>query len=187
MSSERRFYDWPAFVLAGFLAMLGVWAFLSAQHRLGLTSGDVPETQRSGTAEVQSCSRDALYMWVTWTCDAQVRWNGEQVPVAERVTTVRELSGTVDVNEREVPRRRTSTSREVVPADFPGRSDGALFFVMMMGLPVLGAGGGWFAGSRLARLLPEPPEKPRKLTLKSKMSGRRGRDARFNGRSQRRR
>jgi hypothetical protein len=40
------------------------------------------------TTQIQSCSRDALYMWITWTCDAQVQWDGEQNPVAERVISV---------------------------------------------------------------------------------------------------
>jgi hypothetical protein len=89
----------------------------------------------------------------------------------------------VDVHERTVPRKRVSTSRQVVPSDFPGKSDGALFFVMMMGFPIIDGAAGYFTGTRLARLLPEPPEKPRKpekLTLRSKMSNRHERENRFN-------
>lgn len=189
MSSDRRFYHWPAFVLAGVLALLGIWAFIAVQHRMGLTTGELPQAERTGEAQTQTCSRDPLYLWITWTCDAQVRWNGEPNTVAERVISVRELTGTVDVHERVVPRKRVSTAREVVSTDFPGTSDGALFFVMMMGFPVVGAAAGYFAGTRLARLLPEPPAKPakpEKLALRSKMSTRHDRDKRFN-RSRKRR
>ncbi|RSM87896.1 hypothetical protein DMH04_09225 [Kibdelosporangium aridum] len=180
MSADRRFYHWPAFVLAGVLAALGIWAFIAVQHSMGLTTGELPQAERSGKAQPQSCSRDPLYLWITWTCEAQVQWNGEENVVAERVISVRELTGTVDVQERVVPRKRVSTAREVVPADYPGTSDGALFFVMMMGFPVVGAAAGYFAGTRLARLLPEPPAKPEKLALRSKMSTRHDRDKRFN-------
>lgn len=190
MRPDRRFYHWPAFVLAGLLTALGIWAFISVQHRMGLVTGEVPQSQRSGTAEVQSCSRDALYLWLTWTCDAEVQWDGEQNSVAERVISVRELTGTAEVHERDVPRKRASTFREVVPADFPATSDGALFFVMMMGFPIIGAATGYFTGTRLARLLPEPPTKPTtpaKLTLRSKTPDRQERAKRFNGPRKRRR
>ncbi|CAM3525435.1 hypothetical protein KIPE111705_12490 [Kibdelosporangium persicum] len=187
MSPDRRIYHWPAIALASLLVALGIWAFISVQHRMGLVTGEVPQAQRSGKAHVRSCSPDAVYLWITWTCDAQVHWDGEQNAVAERVISVRELTGIVDVHERDVPRKRVSTSREVVPRDFPGRSDGALFFVMMMGFPILGAAAGYLAGTRLARLLPEPPRKPAKLTLRSRMTGRRERDKRFNGPRKRRR
>ena len=75
----------------------------------------------------------------------------------------------------------------VVSADVPVKVDGALFFLVMMGFLSLGLAG-WFAGYEIARRwLPEPPEKPRTLTLKSRMSGKRDRDARFNGPRKRRR
>ncbi|MCE7002419.1 hypothetical protein LWC34_06170 [Kibdelosporangium philippinense] len=190
MNSDRRIYHWPAFVLAGLLVALGIWAFISVQHRMGLTTGEVPQAQRTGKAQVQSCSRDALYLWMTWTCDAQVQWDGSANAVGERVIAVRDLTGTADVVEREVPRKRVSTAREVVQADFPAKNDGALFFVMLMGFPIVGAAIGYFAGTRFARLLPEPPLKPKtpaKLTLRSKMSNRHEREKRFNRSAKRRR
>jgi hypothetical protein len=174
-------------VLAGILALLGIWVFLTAQHRMGLTPGKIPQAERTGTADVRSCSSDPLYLWVTWTCETEVRWDGEQGAAPERVISVHELTGTVDIYSRTVQSGRNSTSREVVPADFPGKSDGALFFVMMMGLPVVGAAAGFSAGTWLARFLPEPPERPRELTLRSKMSGRWQRGKRFNGPRKRRR
>jgi hypothetical protein len=173
VAAARRVQVWPAAALGVVCTLLGIWAFISVQHRMGLTPNAVPQVKRSGSAEVRSCSVDPVYMWLTWTCDAEVRWPGQPAPVTERVRSVHALTGTVDVNERSVPSTRYRTTREVASADYPGLSDGVLFFVMMMGFVGVSMAIGFFAGSRLARLLPEPPEKPEKLTLRSKRKRRR--------------
>jgi hypothetical protein len=173
---DRRVYHWPSALLTLVFAVLGVWMFLTVKERLGLTVQSPPDVRRSGTAQVESCSADALYMWLTSRCDARVQWNGEPDTNAVTVKSVHALSGRVGVVEREVERRGPNTW-EVVAADYPVKVDGALFFVVMMAFLSLGVLG-WFVGLRLAYLLPEPREKPRKLTLRSRMGSRR---ERFNG------
>lgn len=166
---------WPAAVLAAVFALVGVWAFIGVQNRMGLDAGNVPRVKATGSAEVRSCSRNALDMWLTWKCDAQVTWPGKPTPVAERVRSVHELTGTVAVNERIVPSGgRFSTAREVAAADYPTRTDGTLFFLMMIGFLVGGLALGFFLGWQLeARFMPEPPEKPEKLKPMSKKRSRR--------------
>jgi hypothetical protein len=160
---------WPAAVLAAVFALFGVWAFIGVQHLTGLTTGELPQTKRSGTAQIRSCSSDALYLWLTLTCDAEVQWPGQPAPVTGQVKSVHALSGTVAVNERTVRATRRSTRQEVVTADYPGHSDGTLFFLMMMGFLVVSGGLGFVVGWQVEkRFMPEPPEKPAKLTLESK-------------------
>ncbi|MFD1050115.1 hypothetical protein ACFQ1S_33635, partial [Kibdelosporangium lantanae] len=92
--------------------------------------------------------------------------------VPERVKSVHALSGTVAVNERTVQATRRTTRREVVTADYPGHSDGTLFFLMIIGFLAVSGGLGFYLGWQVEkRFMPEPPEK---LTPESeKRSGRR--------------
>ena len=182
MTTERRVRWWPAMVLTGLFGLIGVWAGIGVMHRTGLTPSD-PDVRRLGTAEIMSCARDPLDMWLTLDCDARVHWQGEPRPADKvvRVRAIHRLEGTVNVREQYESRN----SWTVLSVDVPVKEDGALFFLVMMGFLSLGMVG-WLTGYRLARLLPEPPVgTPKKLTFKSRMSSRRDRDSRFNNRRRR--
>jgi hypothetical protein len=71
----------------------GIWVFIALQHRMGLTTQAEPNIERIGTAEVQSCSKNAAYLWMTLTCNARVGWDGEQETATLRVHAVREQRG----------------------------------------------------------------------------------------------
>lgn len=183
MSGERRVRMWPAAVLTGVFVLVGVWAFIGVQARTGLTPS-VPEVRRVGTADIRSCERDPLTMWLTYTCFGTVQWRGEQ-PAEKigKITAVGRFEGTINIRDQHVSRKNW----RVLSADVPVKADGALFFLVMMGFLSFGLAG-WLAGYRIAkRWLPEPPQRPRELTLKSKMSGKWDRDVRFNGPRRRRR
>jgi hypothetical protein len=149
-------------------ALLGVWMFISATEKMGLTVDSPPDVRRGATAQIQSCSSDALYMWLTWRCDARVQWQDETGSRLVSVQATHSLSGWTPVLERVVP-RRGHDSTEVVSADYPVKVDGALFFVMMMTFMSLGLLG-WFLGLKLAYRLPEPP--PKNTTLNLRMQSR---------------
>lgn len=146
MTSERRVRRWPAVVLAGVFGLLGIWMFLTAEHRLGLTAGEPPAAGPSGIAHVGSCSRNWLHMWLTWTCDAEVQWKGQTVAANLRLNAVEDVSGRIPVVERE---------EILVTQDYPVNSDRTVFFVTMIAFGSLSVLG-WFVGIRLAHLLPEP-------------------------------
>jgi hypothetical protein len=155
-ASERRVYRWPAILLTVVFVVVGSWMFVTADRRMGFTPG--AETRRTGTAAVESCAPSALYLWAVWHCAGQVRWAGAEAAETVRVTAVHELRGTADVVERRVP-RRFGGGWETVAGDYPSKDDEALFFVMLVFFLSFGVVG-WFAGIRLAQLLPEPPAKP---------------------------
>jgi hypothetical protein len=155
-ASERRVYRWPAILLTVVFVVVGSWMFVTADRRMGFTPG--AETRRTGTAAVESCAPSALYLWAVWHCAGQVRWAGAEAAEPVRVTAVHELRGTADVVERRVP-RRFGGGWETVAGDYPSKDDEALFFVMLVFFLSFGVVG-WFAGIRLAQLLPEPPAKP---------------------------
>jgi hypothetical protein len=139
--------------------------------RAGLTSTREPADERTGTAEVQSCSRDAADFWMTFSCDAKVRWDGERETVSERVQSVRDLSGTVPVERWGVWR---GPSR-VVSADYPFSYDSGLAYMLLFGIPCGGLVLGFYLGYRVGLLLPEPPpdKGPNKLVLRPMIRTRR--------------
>ncbi len=155
---SRRVHIWPSVVLTAVLTLLGIWAFISVTEKMGLTVDSPPEVRRGATAQIESCTSDALYMWLTSRCSAQVQWPGESTAVTVTVRSTHTLSDMVYVLERQKTRR----SVEVVANDYPVKVDGALYFVMMMAFLSLGLLG-WVLGMRVARLLPEPAPKDEKL------------------------
>lgn len=177
MRSERPVRIGPAIALGVVCMFAGIWVFIAVQHRMGLTTQAEHNIERTGTAEVQSCSGSPAYLWMTVICDARVRWDGEQETATTRVHSVHELSGMVTVQLRNEGRGRSGgTVREVVTADFPFRPDGGLFFVLLVGIPGMGLVLGFLAGNRLSRLLPEPA--PEKLVLRPMARTRRPGDQR---------
>ncbi|MEV4316379.1 hypothetical protein [Actinocrispum sp. NPDC049592] len=155
---SRRVHYWPSAVLTAVFTLLGIWAFISATEKMGLTVDSPPEVRRGATAQIDSCTSDALYMWLTSRCSARVQWPGESTAVTVTVRSTHDLSDLVYVLERQKTRR----SVEVVANDYPVKVDGALYFVMMMALLSLGPLG-WLLGTRVARLLPGPAPKDEKL------------------------
>jgi len=116
MAGGRRVYHWPAGLSTIVFALLGVWMVVAAKQRTGLTVDSPPDLRRTGTARVESCSADALYMWLTSRCSARVQWDGESVGEVRAVRAGHDLPGTVPVVEREVVRRGPDMW-EVVAAD----------------------------------------------------------------------
>lgn len=177
LAFERPTRIGPAIALGVVCLFVGIWVFIAVQHRMGLTTQTEQNIERTGTAEVRSCSASPAYLWMTVICDARVRWDGEQETVAKRVHSVHERSGTVTVQMRNEGRGRSGGPvREIVTADFPFRPNGLLFFVLMVGIPGVGLVLGFLAGSRLSRLLPEPA--PEKLALRPMARTRRPGDQR---------
>ncbi|WP_026316526.1 hypothetical protein [Actinokineospora enzanensis] len=163
MTDQRRTYHWPRGVLAMIFLMLGLWFAVALHYRFGW--GNV-ELLRNGKAEIQACSRDVGTLWMMVSCDAQVWWDGEQIPTAARVRSAHDLSGVTDVREERVSSGRRNTTRQVVPADTTIVRSQTLSLVSAFGLSVAGYLLGYFLGGRLARLLPEPPPKVERLELK---------------------
>lgn len=160
--SDRRLL--LAFSAGAVSLIVAIWVFIGLQERLGLDTEAARPVLRTGTAEVRSCSAAALDVWMTYRCDAEVRWNGEKDTVSQRFRSVRAVSGTVDVQLRSegTDRAGKSTSKLVI-ADYPHWDNGFLFFFLMMCFVVGGFALGTAAGYFLGKLLPPPP--PEKLVL----------------------
>ncbi|MBM7775987.1 hypothetical protein JOD54_006191 [Actinokineospora baliensis] len=166
---------WGPTIGAGIAFLLvGIWVFIGVQSRTGLTPSAEPSVRRTGVAEVRSCATNPLDLWLTTVCEAQVRWEGEERTEDKRIHSVGPRVGAVDVQLRidGSGAGRGGAGAKIVTADYPHRHDGALFFLLMMGIPGASMAIGVFLGSRLSRLLPEPA--PEKFTLRP-MERKRGR------------
>ena len=164
MGVEHRTHIGPTIAVGVLGVFAAIWVAIAVQHRMGLTTNPL-RIDRTGTAEVSSCSKSALGLWLTMTCQARVRWEGSQEAVVKRLESVQDVSGTtVEVHLRNDKRSRGSPATRVTTADFPFRQDAALVFVLLIGIPAVGLGLGFLIGDRLARLLPKPP--PEKLVLR---------------------
>ncbi|MBC6449292.1 hypothetical protein [Actinokineospora xionganensis] len=166
--------------------LLSAWLMVSVSHVLGFSPSD--RTRDVGVAQIISCERTPLRLWLIHHCEAEIRWE-RKVPADEtaeavrtRVTSTRDLEGQVPVIER-IERTGRSADWTVVPLDHPVNNNDGLIFVLL--LFVLGAGvAGVFVGLKIAHRLPEPPDRGR-LTLRMAALDERGQPRRSRRRRRR--
>ncbi|MFI7121365.1 hypothetical protein [Amycolatopsis sp. NPDC049868] len=164
-SPARRTRWWPPGVMGAVGVILTLWLMFSLQWVVGFEPWGT--LTRTGTAEVGQCRRNAVHIWMTFSCEAEVRWDkvppgGEQVSTTS-VTAVSALSGSVAVEEYKYRKKNSSRGgASVVPADRPLWPVADGWWILLVFVSVIpGWIAGFWVGDRLGRLLPEPKEKPK--------------------------
>lgn len=145
--------------------LLTLWLMFSLQWVAGFEPWGT--LTRAGTAQVEQCERNAIHLWMTYSCEAEVRWHdvpegGEQVS-ATVITSVSALSGSVPVEEYKYRKKNSSRGgASVVPVDRPMWPVADGWWILLVFVSVIpGWAAGFWVGGRLGRLLPEPKEKPK--------------------------
>ncbi|EMD26929.1 hypothetical protein C791_2749 [Amycolatopsis azurea DSM 43854] len=145
--------------------LLTLWLMFSLQWVVGFEPWGT--LTRTGTAQVEQCERNAVHTWMTYSCEAKVRWNGvppgeEQVATAT-VTSLSALTGSVAVEEFKYRKKNSSRGgSSVVPFDRPSWPVADGWWILLVFVSVIpGWLAGFWIGGRLDRLLPEPKEKPK--------------------------
>lgn len=162
MSKDRwprpaRGWGWTDWVPPILCFLVGGWFLMSLTWLVGAVPGGEPEN--TGTAEIASCHRDPVRLWMVYTCEADVRLT-EPPRIEHTLTSVEPLSGTVDVELAGVVRSHS----EVVPADRPHWSLGDVgLWIFLVELPGIGAfmALGISISHRLGLRAPQAPPEPK--------------------------
>lgn len=72
---ERRVVGWPIGVVPAIFGLFIAWLVLSVMHVLGFYPSDT--TRNVGVAQIVSCERVPLHLWLIQECAADVRWQEE--------------------------------------------------------------------------------------------------------------
>ncbi|GAB3722612.1 hypothetical protein GCM10027598_37530 [Amycolatopsis oliviviridis] len=152
-------------MMGAFCVLLTLWLMFSLQWVVGFEPWGT--LTRSGTAQVERCQRTAVHTWMTYSCQAEVRWDavspgGEKVS-GTTVTSVSALTGRVAVEEFKYWKKNSSRSGlSVVPVDRPSWPIADGWWILLVFVSVIpGWLAGFWVGGRVDRLLPEPKEKPK--------------------------
>ncbi|MFE5502519.1 hypothetical protein ACFQ73_08155 [Amycolatopsis japonica] len=145
-------------------AVLGVWFMASLGSALEISQ--VHDVDRFGTARVKECHRTPMSLWMTYVCEADVKWDRELLGKPRVSSTTigssTDLSGVVEVVSYRWAGRYGAPHYATVPVDRPRAPFSYgwwMFFIFVSLIP--GYVAGWFVGKGIDRLLPEPKEKPK--------------------------
>lgn len=152
-----RGWGWTEWLppILGFL--VGGWFLMSLTWLVGAVPDGAPTN--TGTAEIVSCYRDPVRLWMVYTCEADVRLI-EPARAERWLTSIEPLSGIVDVELAGVVRSYS----EVVPADRPHWAFGDVgLWIFLVELPGIGAftALGIFISHRLGLRVPQAPPEPK--------------------------